>query len=154
MPLSPVGSQDTYRFQSGNSDGHDVTDGQVLYLALSFATPILGDPSTTAPTVETLTTPKEYIGGRIRRVFVTTVVAGTLSSGENTTVAVLVNNTTATDVITTLETNAVASSSDSGEVSVPLPAGCFWTLRITAPSFATNPTDVHFVATVIVTRGA
>lgn len=145
-------SQDTYRYQSGNSDGFDLTDGLVFYIALSFATPILGDPTTSAPTAESLTVPKEYIGGTIRRVFLSTVVFGTQSSGENCTVAVLVNNTTATDVITNLETNAVSSSSDSGEVNVALPPGCFWVLRITAPTFATEPQDVHFVATAIVTR--
>lgn len=145
-------SQHIVEFQSGNSDGHDVTDGQVLYLNITFATPLLADPSTSAPASALTGTPACRRAGTLREFHLTILVFGTLGTTEAGTLAILVNNTTATNISTGLQWNAITQAYDLTGLNVPLPNDSFWTPRITAPTFSTNPTDTYYAGWALITH--
>lgn len=81
--------------------------------------------------------------GTITRVDIVTVTSPTQSSGENSTVAIRLNDTTDTELSTALETDALTTVLNLTGVSVAVSAGDFIELKVTFATFATNPSLVY-----------
>lgn len=146
-------SQETPRFQAGDSGGYDPVSATPFYLPLNYATPLLADPPTTAPTAGGVGTPTQAVAGRVRHVHLQILRFGTNASAQSGTLDILVNNTTATTAISGVtwnEATGINNLFSDLTLNIPLPAGCFWTVRITPPTWTTTPTVTFYVAKVVV----
>jgi hypothetical protein len=94
---------------------------------------------------------KVYIpkAGTIKSVFVKTRVGGTLGSNESVAYALYINGTTAVSLTAGTADAAVSNIATTG-LSTAVSAGDYIALRVTAPSWSTNPTTVYFYATVYI----
>jgi len=82
--------------------------------------------------------------GNVTAIYGTIMVGGTLSSGEDSTIAFRLNNTTDTTVTTTVETNAAVNYYNGTGLSIAVVAGDYFELKFTTPAFTTNPTNLRF----------
>ncbi len=82
--------------------------------------------------------------GTITRVDIVTVTSPTQSSGENSTVAIRLNDTTDTVISTALETDALTTVLNLTGLTIAVSAGDFIELKVTFAEFlTTNPTLVY-----------
>ncbi len=80
----------------------------------------------------------------ITKVYGVFTVAGTLGSNENCTLFLRKNNTTNTDISTSIQlTSASVTVSNTG-LSISLAAGDYVSWGFTGPAWGTNPTNVSF----------
>ena len=160
-----VASTATYPDTSGSSGNVLTSDGTNWSSSASsggsftngFLTTLAGNPldATTyyfAPTVQfsaananTATNVRLYVSSAFTLTKVygsVTISSGTLGSSENCTLFVRVNNTTNTNVTTTLQVTAAENTFSNTGLSISLVAGDYITFGFTTPTWATNPTNV------------
>lgn len=77
-------------------------------------------------------------------------VAGTLGTTENSTLRILVNASSSTDITTTLQMNATTVLFNNTGLSIPLIAGDYFQIILITPVFVTNPTSVSMSIGVVV----
>lgn len=152
MPLyPPFQAQESFHFISGDSGGYNPTDATAFYTGL--VTGILQvDPITTAPSAGSGQYPTALVHATVREVYLSIVVLGTLGTTETGTGAIRVNNGTDNTVFNnTLQWNSASQIYSNTALAIPLSPGDFFSLKITPPTWATNPTTTHYIARVVVT---
>lgn len=90
------------------------------------------------------------VAGTINKVYGNLNVAGTLGTTENATLALRLNNTTNTNITTTLKFNAVNTAFNTTTLGLAVSAGDFIELVLICPTWATNPTTCGINLTFIV----
>lgn len=131
-------------------------------LAVSIAAPadnvdhflnLYGTATTTAPTSASGTTPIMRAAGTIVACYFFVGVTGTNGSAETGNLLIRVNNTTDTTVINNTVVwnvgSAGASHSNTG-LSIQLAVNDYFTVKVDPPTWATNPTNVFYIAQVII----
>lgn len=88
--------------------------------------------------------------GIIKAAYGAMQVTGTLSSGEDSTVAIRLNDTTSTTVSSTVETSAAFNPFSNNSLNIAVAAGDFIDVVYTAPTWATNPTGVHITVSILI----
>jgi len=88
--------------------------------------------------------------GTIKAAYGTINVAGTLSSGEDSTVAIRLNDTTNTNISTTVETNATNNAFSNSSLSINVAAGDFIDILLITPTWTTNPTSVDMAVSIYI----
>ncbi len=94
-----------------------------------------------------LTIPKT---GSIKAAYGFINVAGTLGSNENVTVAIRLNDTTNTNITSTLQMTAIVSTFSNAALNISVTAGDVITFQVITPTWGTNPTNVIFNCTFFV----
>lgn len=89
--------------------------------------------------------------GTINTVYGNLNVAGTLGSTENATLALRLNNTTNSNITTTLKFNAVNTAFNTTSLGLSVSAGDFVEAILISPTWATNPSLVTVNLTFILT---
>jgi hypothetical protein len=75
-------------------------------------------------------------------------VAGTLGSAQNCTLFVRKNNTTNTNITTTLQLTAIENTFNNTSLGISLVAGDYFAIGFTGPTWTTNPTTVSIALTI------
>jgi len=88
--------------------------------------------------------------GTINKMYGNLNVAGTLGTTENATLALRLNNTSNTNVTTTLQFNAVNTTFNNTTLGLSVTAGDFIEVILISPTWATNPTTVKINLTFLV----
>jgi len=88
--------------------------------------------------------------GTIDSVYGAIFVDGTLASAQNCTLAIRVNNTTDTNLTTTLQLTSATNALSFTGIGLSVSAGDYISLKIITPAWTTNPNSVHLTATVLV----
>lgn len=78
----------------------------------------------------------------LNKIYANFNVAGTLASNENCTFFVRKNNTTTTNISTTLQLTSVNNTVTTSSLGVSLAAGDYFNFGFTSPAWGTNPTVV------------
>lgn len=78
-------------------------------------------------------------------------VQGTLGSNENCTLAIRLNDTTDTNVTTTLQLTGASNTFSNTGLGIAVTAGNFISFKFISPTWATNPTNCCFTGTVLIT---
>jgi len=125
---SPFGTMITTEFNP--------TDGSTNFLINGQGT----NPTATAIRQRTFVTKAMTLN----KVYGTVGVSGTLGSNENVTFLIRVNDTTNTNILTTLKFSAATNNFSITGIGLALSAGDFFCFGFTGPTWATNPTGVSF----------
>ncbi len=80
--------------------------------------------------------------GTIKRVYGSVTVGGTLGSAQNCTIHLRKNNSTNTNVTTTLQLTGTTNTFNNTGLSLAIAAGDFIQIGFVCPSWPTNPTTV------------
>lgn len=80
--------------------------------------------------------------GTIKAVYGTFDVNGTLGSGESITYAIRLNNTTDTTISSTAVASSATNAFSNSGLSIAVVAGDYVELKMTCPTWVTNPTSV------------
>jgi hypothetical protein len=88
--------------------------------------------------------------GTIKAAYGSIAVAGTLSSGEDSTIAIRLNDTSNTNVSTTVETNAINNAFSNTGLSIAVSAGDFIDILFITPTWTTNPTSVDLTVSIYI----
>lgn len=88
--------------------------------------------------------------GTITTVYGGAKVLGTLGSGENSTLAIRLNDTTDTTITSTLALTSASNSFSNTGLSISVNAGDFIDFKLTTATWATNPTLVTFSITALI----
>lgn len=139
-------------FQSGDAGGYTPVDATPFYTFLNVG-PLTGDPVTTAPAAQGAFTGNAFMAGTIKAVYLTIYVAGTRGSNEQGTADVRINNTTDTQILTGLKWDDATAgigvqSYSATSLSIALAAGDWLVLKITPPTWGTNPTTSWYVCQI------
>lgn len=89
-------------------------------------------------------------GGTIKKVILFFWNSSTLGTTETSTVVMLLNNSGSTTISTGVQNNAVNTGPYEANISVDVSAGDYIEFRWTAPTWATNPTNVRMTASIFV----
>ena len=89
-------------------------------------------------------------GGTITKSYIFVATDSTLGTGETSTIAILKNNSTATNVSTTVTTNSSAIVFSNTALSISVAAGDYIEWRWVCPAWATNPISVRIWCTALV----
>jgi len=89
-------------------------------------------------------------GGTITKSYIFVATDGTLGTGETSTIAILKNNSTATNVSTTVTTNSTGILFSNTALSISVAAGDYIEWRWVCPTWATNPSNVRIWCTALV----
>ena len=89
-------------------------------------------------------------GGTITKSYIFVATDSTLGTGETSTIAILKNNSTATNVSTTVTTNSSAIVFSNTALSISVAAGDYIEWRWVCPTWATNPISVRIWCTALV----
>ena len=92
----------------------------------------------------TFTNHRTYIPrtGKLIAAYASILVAGTLATTENSTLAFRLNDTTDTTVSSVVQFNAVHTDYSNTALGVAVTAGGFFAGKLTTPAWVTNPTSV------------
>ena len=135
---------------SGASAGYSPTDATAFYFGL-ITNPGL-NPVTTAPTAVGPIYASVPANCTVIAVHMAIIVGGVLGSGETGSMHLRVNNTTDNLVFNNnLAWTAVSANFAATGLSIALAAGDWWCLKITPPTWATNPTATYYFGQVVVT---
>ncbi len=88
--------------------------------------------------------------GTIRQCYGVLSVQGTLGTSENITVAIRLNDTTNTNVTTTLQATAIQNAISNAAVNMAVTAGDYISMMVITPAWSTNPTNVQFNVTLFI----
>lgn len=88
--------------------------------------------------------------GTIKSASVNVIVVGTLSSGEDSTIAIRLNATTDINISTIVETNATSQTYSVSGLSQAVAVGDFISIKFATPTWVTNPTSVKISASVYI----
>jgi len=121
-----------------------VTDSATYYVTLA------GGAGLNTITVATSASVNYFVlkPGTLNRVY--GGVRCTVGSNENCTVFIRVNNSSNTNVTTTLSLTATLNAFSNSSLGISLNAGDYFTLGFTGPVWATNPTNVSITATAVI----
>lgn len=89
-------------------------------------------------------------GGTITAAYGSVTVAGTPGSTENVTVAIRLNDTTNTNITTTLQTTTGLIPFNNSALSISVSAGDYIHFMVITPAWVTNPTTMTFVCTAYI----
>ncbi len=131
----------SYALQCGLSSLNTPADSTTYYMAPfgSSATTISGAPKIFIPKT-----------GTIRQCYGVFSVQGTLGTSENITIAIRLNDTTNTNVTTTLQATAIQNPISNAAVNMAVTAGDYITFMVITPAWATNPTTCQFNVTIFI----
>lgn len=90
-------------------------------------------------------------GGTITAAYGSMSTQGTLGSAENVTVGIRLNDTTTTNITTTLQMNAVITNFNNTGLSITVAAGDYIHFMVITPAWVTNPTLCVFNCAVYIT---
>lgn len=76
---------------------------------------------------------------------------GTNGTNENCTLAIRLNNTTDTNISTTVTLNSASVAVSNAALSISVSAGDYIEFKFISPTWATNPTDVGLSMSILVT---
>ena len=79
------------------------------------------------------------------------LVQGTLGSNENCTLAIRLNNTTDTNISTTIQLTAALVSVSNSSLNISVAAGDYIEYKFISPSWSTNPTTVSLQGSINIT---
>ena len=125
-------------FLSGSSTPTSPSDATTYYFA--------PNENIVSVTVSSNTATKFYVTKAVTLniVYGTIRVGGTLGSAGNSTLFVRVNDTTNTNVTTTLAMSSADNNFNATGLGISLSAGDFFNFGITTPTWVTNPTNVNW----------
>ena len=89
-------------------------------------------------------------GGTITKSYIFVATDSTLGTGETSTIAILKNNSTVTNVSITVTTNSSAIVFSNTALSISVSAGDYIEWRWVCPTWATNPISVRIWCTGVV----
>jgi len=78
----------------------------------------------------------------LNNIYASFIVAGTTASAQNITFFVRVNNTTNTNITTTLQLTSATVNVSTSSFGLAINAGDYYSFGVTVPSLTTNPTNV------------
>jgi len=84
------------------------------------------------------------VAGTINRAYGSISVAGTLGGAQNVTIAVRLNNTTDTNITTTLQLTAADNPFSNAALGIAVVAGDYVEFKMVTPAFSPNPTTCYF----------
>ena len=87
----------------------------------------------------------------VTAVYGTFIVAGTLGSAQNCTLALRLNNTTDTTISSTIQLTATPTTFNNSALAIAVVAGDYLEAKFTSATWTTNPTDVSISLTVYLT---
>ena len=131
-----------YALQASSSADLSPADGLVYYIGNypSIA------PSTTADR-RRIYIP---ISGTITVAYVVFWNSNVLGTGETSTIAIRVNNTTDTTISSSVVNDAITTIGSATGLAIAVTQGDYIELKWTCPTWATNPTDVRIAATIYI----
>jgi hypothetical protein len=88
--------------------------------------------------------------GTINKCYGAVSVVGTLGSSGNCTLALRKNNTTDTNITTTLPMSSANNNFNNTGLGISVSAGDYIEVKLTTPTWATNPTNVNISLTFLV----
>jgi len=144
---------------SGATAPEWVANTGVIYIAYHHTTTAPADSTTyyigSSLTVSVSTTnaiQRVYIAktGTVKAIYINAQVAGTLGSGESSTMAFRLNDTTDTTISSAVTHSAVAAVFSNTGLSIAVTAGDYFEIKWTTPAWVTNPTNVRHHITVYV----
>lgn len=103
--------------------------------------------TTTTPAINKVPIPQT---GTIVAIYVYQLTAGTLATGESSTLAIRLNNTTDVTVSSSVLNSAISSTWSATGLSQAVTAGDYIELKFTAAAWATNATNVRWTAVVFI----
>lgn len=80
--------------------------------------------------------------GVITDAYIWFVVAGTLASAQNSTMAIRINNTTDNNIVTDLQHTSIVGVRRIAGLSIAVTTGDDFEIKWTTPTWTTNPTNV------------
>ena len=89
-------------------------------------------------------------GGTITKSYIFVATDSTLGTGETSTIAIIKNNSTATNVSTTVTTNSTGILFSNTSLSIAVATGDYIEWRWVCPTWATNPISVRIWCTALV----
>ena len=133
---------------NGSGPGYSPVDATPFYLVQDVGAILSGAPSTTAPAAVSITTPAMPVALTIVSVYLA-IVAASPGSAETGSAAIRVNNGTDTTVFNnTVQWNAATNLFTATGLSIAVAAGSFFSLKITPPTWATDPTGTYYAAKI------
>lgn len=90
------------------------------------------------------------VSGTITAVYIYQLTAGTLATGESSTLAIRLNNTTDVTVSSSVLNSAISSTWSATGLSQAVTAGDYIELKFTGATWATNPSNVRWTAVVFI----
>lgn len=120
--------------------GISPADGTVYYI---------GSPFNIAPTT-TADNRRIYVrkACTIKTADIGIVVAGVLGTGESSTIAIRVNNTTDTTISSAVTHSALYQQFSNTGLSISLSAGDYFEIKWTTPTWSTNPTNAQMTVMI------
>lgn len=149
--INIFGAQETITFQGGDSGGYDPVDATPFYLAQTFASPALADPTPTAPTAANYAFPSQLVAATLREFYLLIIRVGTAGTTEQGTLQIRVNNTTDSQALSGLQWNGTSQAYAGTGLSIALPANSFWVPKIIPPTWVTNPTGTFYIGKAVLT---
>jgi hypothetical protein len=137
---APSGAGTSYAVQmmTGNQNPADSTTYYLTYSAAWASGPLTGNK---------LYMPK---AGTITACYGSAIIAGTLASATNVTIAIRLNDTTNTNVTTTANWSATPANFSNNALSIAVVAGDYINILVICPVWAPNPTTVSVGCTVFI----
>ena len=144
---------------SGATAPEWVANTGTTYIAYHHTTTAPADSTTyyigSSLTVSVATTnaiQRVYIAktGTVKAIYIFAMVAGTLASGESSTMAFRLNDTTDTTISSAVTHSAVSAVFSNTGLSISVTAGDYFEIKWTTPAWVTNPTNVRHHITVYV----
>lgn len=89
--------------------------------------------------------------GTITKIYGSCTVSGTLGTTESCTIALRLNNSTETNITTTLQLSAASNPFSNTGLSIAVSAGDYFGIKFIGPTFATNPLQVSATISILVT---
>ena len=124
-------------------------DSTSYYLPLNVGS-LVGNPGTTAPTVNTSVWGKTLVPMALKAIYLE-FYCGVAASSETSTFDIRINNSTNTQILTgvTCTVGAFAPNAfNATGLSVALAANDWFALKFTTPAWVTNPTGAFITATI------
>ncbi len=87
--------------------------------------------------------------GTINIIYGVFIVAGTLGSAETMTLSIIVNSTSYV-VSSSLTLSSATNTFNNTSLAIPVTAGDFISMKLQCPTWATNPTNTSFSATLLI----
>lgn len=87
--------------------------------------------------------------GTITKCYGIFFVIGTTATTETSTVAIRLNNTTDTNVVTNLQLSAAVNAFNNTGLSISVSAGDFIEFKLICPTWVTNPTTVTYTISAV-----
>ncbi len=141
--LTSNGASSQPTFQAASS-GFVVGSGMFFGQSPADATTYYFIPTGLSTTITAVSKIYIPITGTITIAYGSISVRGTLGSAQNTTIALRLNDTTNTNVTTTLSTSSAVVAFNNTSLGMAVSAGDFVSVIMITPTWVTNPTNMDF----------